>query len=144
MRCAPLCTTITQHGKWVSIERGASILEKKKEKKLALQVSWGASPSPASYLTNGFTKDPLHCLQRQIEKERWHVHMQLSPVYSGAQSEGVCLCARALVCSTLRISCSLMRFFFLHLCFSPDTHTHKQIAMGRVQKVFFPRSTVWH
>lgn len=80
---------------------------------------------PASYLTNEPTKDPLHCLQRPIERERWHVHMQLSSVYSGAQSEGVYTSACVCVCSHMQY---YAHFLFLSLClylsFFSLRHTH--------------------
>lgn len=75
---------------------------------------------PASYLTNEPTKGPLRCLQGPIQRERWHVHMQLSPVYSEA-------CVRVLsqvILCTFPVHSRSASIFPLH--------THQQIAEGRV------------
>lgn len=127
MRCAPLCATITQHGKWVPIERGASIVWEKKKK--AGSVSLWSRPPPcfASYLTNEPTKGPLHCLQRPIGRERWHAHMQLSPV-----QYRVCVCVRSHVqyCAhlisfsfALALNASLFSFSHKHTCTPLDRRT---------------------
>lgn len=82
-------------------------------------------PCHASYLTSEPTKGPLHCLQRPIERERWHVHMQLSPVYSGAQSE--CMCVFSLTCNIAHTS-SLSLFTLRSVSISVfHIHTHTTV-----------------
>lgn len=72
---------------------------RKKKKKAGSASLWSPQPPPpslASYLTSEPTKGPLRRLQRPIERERWHVHMQLSPVYSGASVRAcICACSRS-------------------------------------------------
>lgn len=107
------------------------------EKKLALLVSEAKPLHPpdthahslASYLTNEPTKGPLHCLQRPIERERWHVHMQLSPVYSEYKvSVCVCVCAfsHAILCTFPVRPCSFSISVFppSHTQTHKDAHTH--------------------
>lgn len=130
MRCAPLCFTITQHSRLKRVPPSY-------REKAGSAVS--EAPSLASYLSKEPPKGPVHRLQRPIERERWHAHMQLSCLLCVCRS--VCRCVRPL---TLMQYCAQFfpPFHSRSVSISvhpppPTLHTYTlaqlQIAEGRIE-----------